>query len=57
MRVKAFANFAVLGQFMKVLTVKSFIGYGGVMINEHVTVLNNGDGVGIMDVASLSGSY
>ena len=53
-REKTFVNFAVSGQFTKVLTAKLFIEYGGVIINGHVTILDNGDSVGIMDVASHS---
>ena len=54
MRVKTFENFAVSGQFVKVLTAKIFAEYGGVIINGRVIILENGNSVGIMDVASLS---
>ena len=52
--MKTFANFAVLEQIAKVLTTKIFIEYGGVIINGCVIILDNGNSVGIMDVASLS---
>ena len=49
-QVKTFTNFAVLGQFAKVLSAKIFIGYrGGCVI-----ILDNGDNIENMDVASLS---
>ena len=38
-RVKTFVNFAVSGQFAKVLTEKIFIGYHGVIINGRVIVV------------------
>ena len=56
-RVKTFANFAVSGQLAKVLTMKIFIEYGGVIINGRAIFLDNDlndDSEGIMDVASLS---
>ena len=46
LQVKTFMNFA------KVFTAKIFIEYGGVIIDGLVIILNNGDSVGIMDVAS-----
>ena len=52
--MKTFVNFAVSGQFAKVLTVKIIIEYMGVIINGRVVILDNGNSVGIMDVASLS---
>ena len=52
-RVKTFANFAVSGQFAKVLTAKIFIQYEVVSVNERVIILDHGDSVRIMDVASL----
>ena len=39
-RVKTFANFAVSGQFVKVLTAKIFIEYVGVIINGRVIVVS-----------------
>ena len=39
--VKTFANFAVSGQFAKVLTAKIFIEYGGVIINGRVIVVSH----------------
>ena len=53
-RVKTFASFAVLGQFAIVLALKMFFEYDGVIINWRVDILNTGDSVGIVDVASLS---
>ena len=40
-RVKTFANFAVFGQFVKVLTTKIFIEYGGIIINGRVIVVSH----------------
>ena len=40
-RVKTFANFAVWGQFAKVLTAKIFIEHGGVNINRRVIVVSH----------------
>ena len=54
MQSKTFVNFAVLGQFTKVITEKIFSECGGIIINGRVINLHNGDSVGIMDVASLS---
>ena len=50
--VKTFLNFAVSRQFTKVLTTKIFIEYGGIIIIGDVIILDNGDSIGIMDVAS-----
>ena len=52
-QVKTFVNFAVSGQFTKVLTTTIFIEYGCIIINGHVIILDNDDIVGIMDVAFL----
>ena len=52
--MKTFANFSVLGQFAKVLTAKISIKYGGVIINGRVIIVDNGNSIGIMDVASHS---
>ena len=50
--VKTFTNFTISGQFTKVLTAKTFIEYGSVIINGCVINLNNSDSVGTIDVAS-----
>ena len=39
-RMKTFANFAVSGQFAKVFTAKTFIKYGGVIIDGRVIVVS-----------------
>ena len=61
--MKTFANFAVSGQFVKVLTAKLLTECGGIIINRRVinwhvsdnkTHLDNGDSIQIADVASLS---
>ena len=39
--MKTFENFAILGQFVKVLTAKIFIEYGAVIINGRVIVVSH----------------
>ena len=43
--MKTFANFAVSGQFAKVLTAKIFFYYEGVTNNVRVIILGKGDSV------------
>ena len=40
-QVKTFANFAVLGQFTKVLTAKIFIEYNSAFINGRVNIVSH----------------
>ena len=52
--MKTSVNLAGLGQFLEVLTVKIFIDYDSISIIECVVTLDNGDNIGILDVASFS---
>ena len=52
-RAKTFANFVVLRPFTKVLTVKIFIEYKGIIIIGRIIILDNGVSIGIMAVASF----
>ena len=50
--METFANFAVSKHLAKLLTAKLSIECGGVIINGRAITLDNGDSVGVIDVAA-----
>ena len=50
MNLPVMGQFAVMGPIAKVLAMKIFIQYRGVIINRHDIIIDKGDSVGIIHV-------